>query len=142
MAAREKPNVTLLFADLDELKPINDELGHAVGDQALVETAELLSRVFRAADAVARIGGDEFAVLMVVHPRVDAERLVKRRLLELLSERNAQPNRAYTLSLSVGVVTRPAVGAKLEELLADADKLMYQVKRTHTGRGVERVPSD
>lgn len=119
--------ISLVMADVDQLKAANDTGGHAAGDALLRGTAELLKATFRAEDVVARIGGDEFAALM---PNTDAEAAeqVKIRIEKMLLANN--PSRgAYHLRLSIGVAT-----AEKETLLAEtlrhADACMYRDKLT------------
>ena len=121
--------VTLLFLDLDNLKEINDEGGHGEGDRILVEMSRLLVASFRDSDVIARIGGDEFCVLLsgasesdVVRPLFD--------LREKIAQRNASRHTPHELSISVGAATfDPDRHATIEDLLRDADGLMYHDKR-------------
>jgi diguanylate cyclase (GGDEF)-like protein/PAS domain S-box-containing protein len=127
-AHRTKKDMVLFYADLDDLKRINDSFGHGQGDAALVEAAEVLKDAFRESDIVARIGGDEFAVLAIdiAEGKVAA---LTRRLRERLQARNARPDAAYSLSLSLGVARYdPARPCSLQELLTLADRRMYQEK--------------
>jgi two-component system cell cycle response regulator len=136
VADRTKRELALLFADLDGMKWINDQLGHTEGDRALRDTAALLRSTFRDSDIVARLGGDEFVVLApgVAPAGVEA---MARRLGAAVQALNADPGRVYTLSLSIGVTTwDPAAPATLDELLARADSLMYHHKQL---RGAGRM---
>lgn len=137
MAERTKHSLLLLFADLDGMKWINDHLGHEKGDEALVETASLLRQAFRQSDIIARMGGDEFAVLAVGDPTL-AETM-KDRLQELIRDRNALPDRAYTLSLSVGAAwSDPRNPETIDALMCRADLAMYEEKRRKKGHREER----
>ena len=128
---------TLVFLDLDSLKKINDRHGHHVGDEAVRAFAQILVEAFRGSDVVARVGGDEFAVLMVGAsegpPAID-------RLGELLAARNQAPGTGYDLAVSLGSATfQPGSGESLEDLLQRADTAMYADKRRRGGRrGGER----
>lgn len=128
-ATRTRVPVLLLFADLDHLKLVNDTFGHAEGDRALQEAAQVLREVFRASDIAARVGGDEFAVLAPEASRAGATRAA-RRLRERIDARNRAADRRWTLEMSVGL-TRwdPAHPRTIEELLAEGDALMYEQKR-------------
>jgi diguanylate cyclase (GGDEF)-like protein len=118
----------LLFADVDQLKGINDAWGHAEGDRALRRAAEALRATFRQSDILARIGGDEFAVLAWEPTEVGAEALA-RRLQEHLAASNTERGGPYRLSLSTGIVACTAHGPDLiEEALARADAAMYRRK--------------
>ena len=133
LARRTNRALVLLFVDLDDLKTINDSLGHDHGDRVIQETAALLRGTFRATDVVARIGGDEFAVLAIDAPPDSVADLVGR-LRERIASRNAggsEPSPA--LSISIGAAAL-AAGEKtsLEELLQVADRAMYGQKRAKT----------
>jgi two-component system cell cycle response regulator len=120
----------LLFADLDELKQINDTFGHREGDLALIETADILKETFRKPDIIARIGGDEFEVLATETSSVSAN-ILTNRLKEQLNAHNIKEKRPYKLSLSVGIVNyNPGQPCSIDELLAQADKLMYTQKQS------------
>jgi diguanylate cyclase (GGDEF)-like protein len=120
----------LLFTDLDHMKWINDTLGHPEGDRALIETAQVLENTFRESDTVARIGGDEFAVL-AVEASEDSVEVLTNRLQANLEARNTREHRPYKLSLSFGVSRyNPESLCSLEELTSSADARMYEHKRT------------
>jgi len=126
LAKRMGQPITFLFIDLDDMKPINDTLGHEAGDAALIETARLLKRNTREADIVARIGGDEFCVLLS-GDNSGAQSMIERIQSEL-EERNAG-NCAYKLRLSIGsVLYDPDKHADLSALVKDADESMYKMK--------------
>jgi diguanylate cyclase (GGDEF)-like protein/PAS domain S-box-containing protein len=115
---------SLLFLDLDDFKTINDSLGHPTGDRVLVELAARISDVIREGDVVARIGGDEFAVLAEITDREMLEALAAR-LLAAVAEPLVLGGRELRLSASIGI----ASGAGAEELLRNADLAMYEAKR-------------
>jgi diguanylate cyclase (GGDEF)-like protein/PAS domain S-box-containing protein len=117
--------VSVVVADVDGLKQINDNLGHAAGDELLRRAAHVLKSAFRADDIVARIGGDEFGVLL---PETDAETIAQaiRRVRQILQKHNEESH-AYLLSFSVGFATsRP--GFSLIQALGEADSAMYREK--------------
>ena len=101
VALRMKLDALLFYIDLDGLKGINDNRGHAAGDRALVETGQLLKNSFRSADIVARLGGDEFVVL-AIELAENSDRSMHARLEERLKSQNDLPGRDYALSLSIG----------------------------------------
>lgn len=128
MAERTKDGVWLFFADIDGMKWINDHLGHEKGDDALVEAASILRQTFRQSDIVARVGGDEFAVLAAGDPTLSE--LVKDRLQKLTKDCNAVPGRTYNVSLSVGAAWNgPESPRTIDALMSQADHLMYEEKR-------------
>jgi diguanylate cyclase (GGDEF)-like protein len=128
-AERTRTPFALVFLDLDGMKRINDELGHAQGDRALAETASLLRGLVRQSDILARLGGDEF-VLLLAPLDANAESTIRRRLNERLALVNAQTGRQYQLSISIGIViANPATPLVRDALLARADELMYEEKQ-------------
>ena len=129
-APRKQEPLLLVYADMDDLKQINDRFGHHVGSQALVETAHIIQQTCRETDIVGRIGGDEFAIL-VAHAAADSDVLLAERLQENLRHFNDEKHQPYRLSLSLGT-TRIEAGntASIEELLAQADEAMYEHKRS------------
>lgn len=138
---REDQPGTLLFADLDDFKPVNDRLGHEVGDQVLQRTASILRHTVRPSDLVARLGGDEFALWMNGADHMTAaeraEHLcaeVPRELGEIAGDGVNSP------SVSIGIATREAGSHEpVDNLLRRADQAMYAVKRG--GRGHWHVAS-
>ncbi len=130
LAHRNNRPMLLFFGDVDHLKLINDSLGHAQGDMALKEISAILKECFREADIMARIGGDEFVVLTLDDSRENADALT-RRVEAALEVCNQQPERAYQLTLSLGVAHYdPAFPTTLDELLAKADSQMYLQKQS------------
>lgn len=138
-ADRTRSGLVLLFADLDDLKHINDTLGHATGSRALADAADLLRATFRDSDVLARVGGDEFCVLLSSAPSERAARMAVSRLRKALVEHNAKNVRLYTLSLSIGAARRdPGSGVTIEQMTEIADAGMYREKVLKRG---ERKPS-
>jgi diguanylate cyclase (GGDEF)-like protein len=101
LTRRKGEGLLLFFADVDNLKDINDSYGHREGDLALIRTADALEQTFRDSDIIARLGGDEFAVL-ALEASCQNQKVILRRLEESLQGSNAEESR-YQLSLSVGV---------------------------------------
>lgn len=119
----------LLYIDLDEFKEINDDWGHPVGDEALVDVANLLKKTFRESDVVGRFGGDEFTVLAMCG-RSDSEEKIRARLNAAVDAHNAQSTRPYRLALSVGVCRYDEHSAPdLVEMMTQADRALLEVKR-------------
>ena len=129
LARRSGRGLVLIYLDLDHLKTLNDTVGHDEGDRALVDLAEVLRGTFRTSDIVARIGGDEFAVLAIDAPPGAVSQL-KVRLLERIDEYNARSPHPAALSISMGtaVLLFDDPGG-IEDLLARADRAMYVHKR-------------
>jgi len=124
--------LALLYLDLDEFKPINDEHGHHIGDELLRIVATRLNRVVRSEDMISRLGGDEFACLR-------ASGSTRRQLEELaakLFDAVAAPMKIGLLRLSVrpsiGIALCPADGASVADLIRHADAAMYRAKREHS----------
>lgn len=129
MARRLKKGVLLLSADLDDLKDINDTLGHKEGDLALVETAKILKKSFRESDVIGRLGGDEFVVFQIENTETTSE-ILTARLQKNLELHNEKKDRNYKLSISVGIARcDPDCTYSLDEMLIQADKLMYEQKK-------------
>jgi diguanylate cyclase (GGDEF)-like protein len=142
IAERNRRNFSLLYMDLDEMKRINDEFGHREGDRALIDVSTILGKTFRASDIIARIGGDEFAVLITEPPSPTIEKTVASHIQDNLRIHNAQTAKGYRLSLSMGMVHYDAEHpCCIEALLDRADAMMYAHKRQ---RGLERetIPSE
>ena len=128
LAKRNGGEVFVIFADLDDMKWINDTRGHEAGDIALIMTARILSTAIRETDVVGRIGGDEFAVLLTSISSSDSEPILLARLEQELAAINKDLPQEQQITISFGIVHNPG-GVTLEELLALADTKMYEVKK-------------
>ncbi len=135
-ANRAKRQMLLSFIDVDDLKKINDTLGHEGGDKALVETANILRQTFRESDIVARIGGDEFAVLVLDMTDLNPE-ILSRRLQHNIDEWNAKVSRQYKLAMSWGMTLYdPESPLSLNQLMSLSDKLMYARKKAKMNKSI------
>ena len=126
-SARFSRAFSLAYLDVDNFKHLNDTLGHATGDKALLAVARTLKANLRMTDVVARLGGDEFAVLFpetgtAAVPEAFAH--VHQRLLQAMHERD------WPLSFSIGVVSFESAPDSLDQALAATDELMYSIKRS------------
>jgi diguanylate cyclase (GGDEF)-like protein len=130
LARRTQRPFLVGLIDVDGLKAINDSLGHASGDAALVAIADVLRETFREADIIGRVGGDEFAVV-VVEAGEGAEESIRQRLRRQLEEHNVRSgHRPATLSCSIGLARFETESlTSLVELLAAADRALYEDKR-------------
>jgi diguanylate cyclase (GGDEF)-like protein/PAS domain S-box-containing protein len=133
-ARREQRAPAVIFLDLDDFKTINDSLGHAAGDEVLVEFARRLDASTRGADVAARFGGDEFAVLLEDVAESQAAANAAERILELLAQPMQAGHRQVTLGGSIGIsVFSPGDRRDADELIRDADAAMYIAKRDGKG---------
>ena len=123
----------MLVLDLDGFKEVNDEAGHAEGDEVLKAVAARLSASVRENDTAARLGGDEFVVLLAAsqHGEVEACAAAQRIAAALAAPVEAA-GRSWRISASIGIALYPDNGATLHDLLRAADEAMYRIK--HEGR--------
>jgi two-component system, cell cycle response regulator len=129
LANRSGMPFMVAFADLDNMKKINDSFGHQEGNRALVEAANVLRDSCRRSDILSRIGGDEFAIL-IADVDEDCADVVLRRIQQKLDSCNTNAGRRYALSLSIGIVAANVNDpADLQQLLNKADALMYDQKQ-------------
>ena len=136
VARSERDPVVVLFVDLDDFKRVNDDLGHAVGDQVLKSVAACIRKSAGSGDTAARLGGDEFAILLEDVGGVDRAIDVAERLLKLLRVPVAVAGYDLTVLASIGVaVATPNMNTT--SLLRDADIAMYEAKRA--GKGQIRI---
>jgi len=127
LADRKNKKLVLLYCDLDNLKTINDNYGHLMGDQALITVAQLLKSTFRESDIIARMGGDEFAIL-AIEAETNGDRMINR-LDEKLDELSESEDLNLPISLSSGYAHYdPEEPKSIEEVLGEADIQMYAQK--------------
>jgi len=129
IAERMNREMLLLYGDLNDLKTINDTYGHLQGDRALIDTAKIFKETFRESDIIARIGGDEFAVLTERKEDSNAEVLISR-LKQNIDAYNEKESRPYKIGISIGIfLSDPKRSYTIEQLIAEADTNMYEQKR-------------
>ncbi len=124
----KKARLAVLFVDLDGFKPVNDTYGHACGDRVLEQVGVRLRSITRGADVAARVGGDEFLVLLPSVSSQEAVTRVAKALIELLSRPYKVEEREVNISCSVGIALYPD-GCKPSKLIPRADAAMYAAKR-------------
>jgi len=139
IARREKRPFGLFAMDLDRFKEINDTLGHHIGDQVLQHVAASARGCLRESDTVARMGGDEFTVLLATVSGLEGAVAVANKILKAISEPTLIGGRNLEVSASIGVVMFPQHGDDPEVLLRQADAAMYAAKQAQSGY---RVYSD
>ena len=122
--------VSMIICDVDGLKLINDCMGHESGDSLLSTAAQIMKNVFRENDIVARIGGDEFAILLPYTSRLAAKKSCHR-LQEAIEQYN-KTNTGFPLSISIGSATSTGVAADMGEIFREADNNMYREKLRHS----------
>jgi len=127
---RYNKEFAFLFIDLDNFKKVNDTLGHDTGDELLVNVAEMIQKTLRKYDTVARVGGDEFVVILTeYHSNLQLNNIIQR-LLEDLGKETTINTYPISLSASIGVSFFPKDGDTMNELMKNADIAMYQAKKS------------
>ncbi len=132
-SARSSDVLSILLFDLDGFKQINDSLGHNAGDELLCQVAERLTAITRPSDTLARIGGDEFALLMDGSKQAQAVNLA-RRLIARISEPMTIADNVVTIGTSVGIAVHDGGEGKTDDLVRNADLAMYAAKEAGRGR--------
>jgi len=125
---RDGSVLALFFIDLDRFKEVNDTLGHDIGDLLLVEAAQRIRRCVRETDTVARIGGDEFTVILPQIDDIDRIEHVAEQIIEVLAESFPLGGEAVFVSASIGITLYPNDAEDAESLLKHADQAMYVAK--------------
>jgi len=129
IAKRQQHKVAVLFLDLDEFKNINDTFGHSVGDQILMKTAERLKKRLRASDSVARIGGDEFLIILEDVKDTQMVDIIANTILNEIQKPIQIQDNQHINSTSIGIAFFPDDGEKATTLINHADKAMYHAKQ-------------
>lgn len=130
LAKRNKRKIGIMFIDLDGFKAVNDNFGHEVGDKVLVEVSRRLENSLRESDDVARMGGDEFTVILQeIHTIKDIKALAHK-VIHSISKKIVVNAREIQLGASIGVAIYPENGSDINLLVKKADRAMYRVKQT------------
>ena len=129
LADRQQHELGLLWLDLDKFKPVNDTYGHPAGDQLLKTLAERLAKASRESDMVARMGGDEFAVLVINPESREALCQVAERLVNTLLQPVDVAGHQVSIGVSIGIAIYPEQGISSTMLIENADKALYEAKR-------------
>ncbi|CCE23135.1 GGDEF/EAL domain-containing response regulator [Methylotuvimicrobium alcaliphilum] len=131
---RSRKLMAVCYLDLDEFKPINDRFGHQVGDQLLIEITRRIKACLREGDTLARIGGDEFVLLLLdINDRGECKTIL-RRILKAVSAKMLLANQYVSVSLSLGFTLYPDDFSDTETLIRHADQAMYQAKQQGKNR--------
>ncbi|WP_341325364.1 diguanylate cyclase [Methylotuvimicrobium sp. KM2] len=131
---RSRKLMAVCYLDLDEFKPINDRFGHQVGDQLLIEVTRRIKACLREGDTLARIGGDEFVLLLLDINDSGECKAILRRILKAVSAKMLLANQNVSVSLSLGFTLYPDDSADAETLIRHADQAMYQAKQQGKNR--------
>jgi len=126
---RDNTGVLLMFLDLDHFKSVNDSLGHLAGDQLLRKAAKRIAACLRDTDTAARVGGDEFAIILPEANQLATAEAIADKLLKSLSEPFDLDCQQASISASIGITVFPEDGEDAETLLKNADAAMYESKR-------------
>jgi diguanylate cyclase (GGDEF)-like protein/PAS domain S-box-containing protein len=142
--SRQKPDhwFALLFLDLDGFKAVNDDLGHAAGDELLASVAKRLKASLRKNDLAARLGGDEFAIILTEVGQVSELPLIVKRIQTLIRLPHQVGGQAANVGAAIGVAVSGSHFSTAEEMLREADSAMYRAKRKNkqAGPGVQPDP--
>lgn len=137
---RGKIKLACAMFDIDNFKKVNDSLGHAAGDVAIVECARLLRVNLRETDVIARFGGEEFCVLLAGHEQVDHAVLVMERLVtQIAKQQLVFEGLTFSVTVSCGLTIHP--GESLETMVQEADRLLYLAKTTGKNKVVSNSSS-
>ena len=131
-ARRRRGKVAVLVLDLDRFKPVNDELGHAAGDDVLRKLTGRLGTALRDSDTLARLGGDEFAILLAEQDQAGAQATALK-LLEVMEQPFEVEGQRRPIGLSIGIAVFPTDARNPADLMLAADSAMYRAKRNGTG---------
>jgi diguanylate cyclase (GGDEF)-like protein len=137
LSRRTRNRLAVLMLDLDRFKAVNDSLGHGVGDQLLKAVGKRLVSTVRKSDTIARVGGDEFVVVLPQISQADEAAKLAQRILEVFREPFVCDSHRLHITTSIGVAVYPEHGEDIENLLKNADTAMYCAKEQ--GRNIYKL---
>ncbi len=152
LAARHGFPTSLMVLDFDRFKQVNDRYGHAMGDKVLIQTIDVVQSVIRETDVIARIGGEEF-ILLLPHTAREGALMLAQRIMEVVrnNQIDAQershdsdlPKNGLSVTISIGGATCATSKTNLDEMMSRADKLLYAAKQAGRDRYmIESLPAD
>ncbi|WP_218147922.1 bifunctional diguanylate cyclase/phosphodiesterase [Hydrogenimonas thermophila] len=134
LAKRHKQMLAVLFLDLDNFKFVNDSYGHSVGDELLIKVANILKESIRETDLIARIGGDEFVIVLTDVKDADSAEQIGKNILNLITRNFVIKHHSCTVTASLGIALYPNDATEPETLLQYADAAMYEAKKLGKNR--------
>lgn len=135
-----KKMFSIMFLDLDNFKMINDTMGHATGDELLIKVSERLLNSLRKSDIVARIGGDEFVVMIENTEDLDETKMVAEKIIKCFAEPFILNGREFFVTTSMGIALYPTDGDNADKLVKNADIAMYKAKEKGNNQYVFSTP--
>jgi diguanylate cyclase (GGDEF)-like protein len=139
-ARRSLNKLAVMLLDLDYFKDVNDALGHGVGDQLLCAVGDRLRQLLRRGDTVARIGGDEFLLLLPEMLQVEYATTIAQKILQAFQEPFTFDDHKLLISASIGITIYPNDGDDTDTLMKNADTAMYRAKDKGRGRSERYTP--
>jgi diguanylate cyclase (GGDEF)-like protein len=136
LSQRSRNRLAILMLDLDRFKSVNDSMGHDAGDKLLKAVGKRLKNTMRKSDTVARIGGDEFVLLLPQIPHADDATILAQRILDAFRDPFVFDDHRINITASIGIAVYPEAGRDIESLLKSADTAMYWAKEQ--GRDIYR----
>ncbi|HEN21303.1 MAG TPA: GGDEF domain-containing protein [Desulfobacteraceae bacterium] len=128
LSKRKRNRIAVCIADIDDFKEMNDKFGHPVGDKVLKEVALRSKSALREYDTIARMGGDEFSILILNVRKKNELEMILQRMMKKVNQKSNIGSYIMTPSLSIGIAMYPDDGTNIEELINKADKAMYESK--------------
>ena len=127
-AKRHKHSIALLFIDLDDFKDINDDFGHSIGDQVLLDVSSRIKSLLREEDTIARLGGDEFAVVISDITDISYIDIISERIIDEVNRDYSYISKSSPIGVSIGISLFPQDAQDIDTLIDNADEAMYEIK--------------